>query len=154
MCVFCFPQMQSFLTNPRATSTTVSHLATHVQDLLPHVSPQKDVSFLPSIKHRCLKQGLPRRTLYTNYYVGDCSDLVFGVSLVDYATSRGLQEGDIPKLVKICIAEVDKRGLLSEGIYRVNFRPVLANVHTDEVPFLGLRSSCSCSGGILILYGL
>lgn len=52
--------------------------------------------------------------------MGDCSDLVFGVSLVDYATARGLPEGDIPKLVKLCIAEVDKRGLSSEGIYRVS----------------------------------
>ena len=45
--------------------------------------------------------------------------MIFGVSLVDYTTSRGLPDGSIPKLVHICIEEVEKRGLNSEGIYRV-----------------------------------
>lgn len=104
----------------RATSTTVAHLASHAQGYVSHISPQKEISFLTTLKPRYIKQSTPRRTLYTNYYVGDCNDLIFGVSLVDYATSRGLQEGDIPKLVRICIQEVDKRGLNSEGIYRVS----------------------------------
>lgn len=71
------------------------------------------------MKPRYVKYSIPGRTLYTNYYVGDCNDLIFGVGLVDYATSRSLQDGQIPKLVKICIDEVDKRGLNAEGIYRV-----------------------------------
>lgn len=66
-----------------------------------------------------MQQYCPRRTLYTNYYVGDCNDLIFGVSLVDYATSRGLQDGQVPKIMRICIHEVEKRGLTTEGIYRV-----------------------------------
>jgi RhoGAP domain len=47
--------------------------------------------------------------------------LIFGVSLVDYATARGLGEA-APKIVRICVQEVDQRGLGSEGIYRVSGR--------------------------------
>jgi len=45
---------------------------------------------------------------------------------VDYATARG-SENDVPKIIKICIDEVDRRGLDAEGIYRVSGRH--ANVH-------------------------
>lgn len=69
---------------------------------------------------RYMQVATPKRVLYTNYYVGDCNDLIFGVGLVDYATSRGLHDGELPKIVRICISEVDRRGLQSEGIYRVS----------------------------------
>ena len=92
----------------------------HAQGFVSRIFPQKDTYFLSSVIPRYLQQAIPRRTLYTNYYVGDCNDLIFGVSLVDYATSRSLHEGEVPKIVKICIAEVEKRGLNSEGIYRVS----------------------------------
>ena len=54
--------------------------------------------------------------------MGECNDLIFGFSLVDYATANGLPEGSIPKIVRICIEEIDKRGLETEGIYRVSLR--------------------------------
>jgi len=47
--------------------------------------------------------------------------LIFGVSLADYATARGI-ENDVPKVLRICIDELDKRGLDAEGIYRVSGR--------------------------------
>ena len=100
-----------------------------------------------------LKRALPP-TLYHNYIVGECCDLIFGTSLVDYATSRGMtgQPGvalglaaggkqvvkekggekakfadvaigsapeTVPRLVKLCVHDIDERGLMSEGIYRV-----------------------------------
>jgi hypothetical protein len=37
---------------------------------------------------------------------------------VDYATAKGLPDGAVPKIIRICIEEIDKRGLESEGIYR------------------------------------
>jgi len=52
--------------------------------------------------------------------VGPCNDLIFGFSLVDYATTKGLKDGAVPKIVRICIQEIDLRGLESEGIYRVS----------------------------------
>ena len=48
------------------------------------------------------------------------------MGLVDYANSRSLHEGEVPKIVRLCIAEIEKRGLNTEGIYRVSGR--LANV--------------------------
>lgn len=68
---------------------------------------------------RLLERAVPVRVLYMNYAVGECNDLIFGVSLVDYAQARTLTDGEIPKIVRICVQEVDRRGLESEGIYRV-----------------------------------
>jgi len=67
-----------------------------------------------------LASSIPNPIPYHNFYVGECRDLIFGFSLQDYATSRDLPEGEIPKIVRICIEEADRRGLDSEGIYRVS----------------------------------
>ncbi|THH11784.1 hypothetical protein EW145_g435 [Phellinidium pouzarii] len=122
-----------YLGNLVATNTTISHLATHAQNFLPLITSQKDLAFLSTARPRYVKQSIPKRSLYTNYYVGDCSDLVFGVGLVDYATSRGLQEGDTPKIIRSCIAEVEKRGLGSEGIYRVSGRHAVVHEMVHKV---------------------
>lgn len=94
---------------------------------------------------RSLALSIPPPTLYYNYQVGECQDLIFGVSLADYATARGI-ENDVPKVLKICIDEIDKRGLDAEGIYRVN--PWKARLYD---PFLlrivGLWSACERAGG-------
>jgi hypothetical protein len=60
--------------------------------------------------------------------VGECNDLIFGVSLADYATARALLEGEIPKIVRICIREIDQRGLEAEGIYRVSINESNINI--------------------------
>ena len=79
--------------------------------------------------------------LYYNYHVGECRDLIFGVSLADYATARG-SENDVPIVLRLCIEEIDKRGLDAEGIYRVS--PSRARLKTN--PFLlrveGFWSAC------------
>lgn len=67
-----------------------------------------------------LASSIPPPVLYHNFHVGECRDLIFGFSLQDYATARDLPEGEIPKVVRICIEEVDRRGLNAEGIYRVS----------------------------------
>ena len=67
-----------------------------------------------------LASALPKPVLYYNFFVGECRDLIFGFSLVDYATARNLSDGKIPRIVRLCIEEVDKRGLDLEGIYRVS----------------------------------
>ena len=66
-----------------------------------------------------LELSIPAPVLYYNYHVGECQDLIFGVSLADYATARGSENG-VPKILRICIDEIDKRGLDAEGIYRVS----------------------------------
>jgi hypothetical protein len=66
-----------------------------------------------------IESSIPGSVYYYNYHVGECKDLIFGVGLTDYATSKGLPEGEIPRIVQLCIEEVERRGLDSEGIYRV-----------------------------------
>lgn len=98
---------------------TQTQLSEHTRSMVTKVSPEKDVSLVSTHIPRALTSLIPKPIFYYNYNVGECSDLIFGVSLVDYATSRGLGETEIPKIVRICIQEVDERGLESEGIYRV-----------------------------------
>lgn len=90
--------------------------------MIDRISPSKDVQVLSQAIPRSLASAIPKSVLYWNYSVGECSDLIFGVNLVDYATARGLPDGDYPKILRICIREVDARGLDSEGIYRVSGR--------------------------------
>lgn len=66
-----------------------------------------------------LAAAVPRPVYYHNFNVGECKDLIFGVSLVDYATARNLAEGEVPKIVGICVRKIERRGLDAEGIYRV-----------------------------------
>ena len=90
-----------------------------------------------------LAASIPIPIPYHNFYVGECKDLIFGFSLQDYATARDLPEGEIPKIVKICIEEVDKRGLDAEGIYRVGPSRVFSSV-PSLTGWPGFRSSCLC----------
>jgi hypothetical protein len=85
------------------------------------MSPEKDVAKLKAHIPRSLASAIPDPILYQHGQVGFCNDLIFGISLVDYATAKCLQDGEVPKIVRSCIREIDERGLESEGIYRVGF---------------------------------
>jgi len=76
--------------------------------------------------------------------VGECHDLIFGFSLLDYATTKNLPDGEVPKVVKCCIAEIDKRGLEAEGIYRVRGVFLSADVSSHRLN-TGFGSSCYCA---------
>jgi hypothetical protein len=52
--------------------------------------------------------------------MGESKHLIMGVSLVDYASARSLKDNAIPRIVELCIREVEARGLNAEGIYRVS----------------------------------
>ena len=102
-----------------ATSTTQTQLSSHMRSNVEKISPEKDVAKLKTNIPRSLASAIPDPILYEHGLVGECNDLIFGFSLVDYATAKALPEGSVPKIVRICIDEIDKRGLESEGIYRV-----------------------------------
>ncbi|KAI0047664.1 RhoGAP-domain-containing protein [Auriscalpium vulgare] len=103
-----------------ATCQTQTHIASYAQDPVRQVDPRKDMEIMSGSVRRSLALAIPKPVLYYNYQVGECRDLIFGVSMVDYATARGLE--DAPKIIRLCIQEVDKRGLTTEGIYRVSGR--------------------------------
>jgi len=64
--------------------------------------------------------------------------LIFGFGLQDYATTKALPEGEIPKVLRICIEEIDKRGLDAEGIYQVS---PLAALPPSCLPLMGNQVS-------------
>lgn len=123
-----------------ATSTTQTQLSTHVRADIDRIAPAVDVGTIAQRVPRAIESAIPPPVLYHNYVVGDCEDLIFGVSLVNYAQARGLADNEIPKIVRLCIAEVDARGLNSEGIYRVSGRHAVVQelqrrIERDEKSF-------------------
>ncbi|KAI9456983.1 hypothetical protein BJY52DRAFT_1187588 [Lactarius psammicola] len=82
-----------------------------------------DTSDLRASFLRALSFSIPPPTLYRNYRPGANSDLIFGVPLVDLMTNRD----KMPKVMRMCIEEVEKRGLNTKEIYSVG-RPSDAEV--------------------------
>jgi hypothetical protein len=60
--------------------------------------------------------SIPPLTLYCNYRPDAYSDLIFGLPLVNPATSQD----NVPKVIRMCIEEVEKRGLDTPKIYPVS----------------------------------
>lgn len=120
-----------------ALFSTNLQLASHGAQQIEKVSTDRDLKGVNAYIAQSLASSIPTPILYHNYYVGECRDLIFGFSLQDYATARDLPEGEIPKIVRICIEEVDKRGLDVEGIYRVSpsaiLSPLCAPLPKDQV---------------------
>ncbi|KAH8989390.1 Rho GTPase activation protein [Lactarius hatsudake] len=77
-----------------------------------------DTSDLRGSFRRALSFSIPPRTLYHSYRPGEYSDLIFGVPLVDVETN----EDNVPKVMRMCIEEVEKRGLNTKGIYSLRRR--------------------------------
>jgi hypothetical protein len=75
-----------------------------------------DMSDLRASFRRALSFSLPPLTLYRNHRPGAYSDLIFGVPLVGVETD----EDNVPKVMKLCIQEVEKRGLNTKKIYSVS----------------------------------
>ena len=65
---------------------------------------------------RALRISIPPVTVYRNYHPGAPSESIFGVPLVDVTTD----EDTIPKVIRMCIEEVEKRGLNTKKIYSVS----------------------------------
>ncbi|KAF8269717.1 hypothetical protein EI94DRAFT_906828 [Lactarius quietus] len=59
--------------------------------------------------------SIPPLTLYCNYRPDAYSDLIFGLPLANPATNQG----HVPKVIRMCIEEVEKRGLDTHKIYSV-----------------------------------
>ncbi|KAF8265569.1 hypothetical protein EI94DRAFT_1787398 [Lactarius quietus] len=64
---------------------------------------------------RTLSISIPPQALYSNYRLGYFSQLVFGVPLVDLRA----KQGNVPTVMRMCIEEVEKRGLNTTKIYSV-----------------------------------
>ncbi|KAF9458728.1 hypothetical protein BDZ94DRAFT_1269896 [Collybia nuda] len=125
--------LEKYTDNMTATSTTQTQLSSHTRTIVDRISPEKDIAKLSAYIPRSLASAIPEPILYQHGQVGLCNDLIFGFGLVDYATAKGLQDGETPKIIRICIREMDQRGLESEGIYRVSGRHAIVQTLQHEV---------------------
>ncbi|KAH9029694.1 Rho GTPase activation protein [Lactarius pseudohatsudake] len=74
-----------------------------------------DTSDLRASFGHALSYSIPPLTLYCNYRPNAYSNLIFGVPLVNLTTNRDY----VPKVIRMCIEEVEKRGLDTHKIYSV-----------------------------------
>ena len=74
-----------------------------------------ETSDLKVFFRQALYFSIPPLTLYRNCRPGGYSNLIFGVPLVDL----GMTEENVPKVMRMCIEEVEKRGLNVDKIYSV-----------------------------------
>lgn len=75
-----------------------------------------DNSILRVSFRRALRFSTPPFTIYRNYHPGAHSDSLFGAPLVDITTDQD----NIPKVIRMCIEEVEQRGLTTKKIYSVS----------------------------------
>ncbi|KAJ3502317.1 hypothetical protein NLJ89_g8943 [Agrocybe chaxingu] len=150
--------LEKYSDNMTATTTTQTQLSSHMRSVIDRISPEKDISKLKTQIPRSLASAIPDPILYEHGLVGECNDLIFGFSLVDYATAKQLPEGAVPKIIRLCIEEIDKRGLEAEGIYRVSGRHAVVQalqheIEKDEDAFqFSSKDDVYCVASLLKLY--
>ncbi|KAF8334160.1 uncharacterized protein EI90DRAFT_2970532 [Cantharellus anzutake] len=109
-----------------STASICSSLANHGQTALTGISIKTDSERVHNFVEYAFLRSIPPQVYYWNYQVGECKDLIFGFSLVDYATDRGIvNSNEVPSLISKCITEIEMRGMDVGGIYRVSGRHAL-----------------------------
>ena len=102
----------------RTLSGKYHNLAINTKAVVKNALAGSDVSDLRASFRRALSFSIPPLTLYRKYSPpGVCSKLIFGVPLVDLETTQD----NVPEVMKMCIEEIEKRGLETKYIYVVSF---------------------------------
>ena len=97
-----------------------------------------DMSDLRASFRRAISFSTPPFTLYRNYHPGAYSESIFGVPLVEVKTDQD----NVPKVIRMCIEEVEKRGLNTKKIYSVSWsKRVLGLMFSIAVGFSHRRRS-------------
>ncbi|KAN0131220.1 hypothetical protein V8E53_010924 [Lactarius tabidus] len=97
------------------TRTKYNSLAINARAGFENVLIGRDTSGLRASFGHALSLSIPPLTLYCNYCPEPYSDLIFGVPLLNLATSQD----NVPKVIRTCIEEVERRGLDTHKIYSV-----------------------------------
>ncbi|KAH9051867.1 hypothetical protein EDB87DRAFT_1816926 [Lactarius vividus] len=95
--------------------TKRGNLATDIGAEVENALTGTDTSGLRMSLGHALSFSIPPLTLYCNYRPDAYSDLIFGIPLVNLSTDQ--ENG--PKVIRMCIEEVEKRGLNTHKIYSV-----------------------------------
>ncbi|KAI9433252.1 hypothetical protein H4582DRAFT_2131697 [Lactarius indigo] len=98
-----------------AACTKRGNLATNTGAEVEKALVIADTSSLRASFGHALSFSIPPLTLYCNYRPDAHSTLIFGVPLVNLTTDQG----NVPKVITMCIKEVEKRGLNAPKIYSV-----------------------------------
>ncbi|KAI9455781.1 hypothetical protein BJY52DRAFT_622458 [Lactarius psammicola] len=93
-----------------------TYLAINTRSEVGKALASPDTHDLAASFRRSLAFSTPPVTFYRNFRVGGYSDAIFGVTLADYASSRD-REDIVPKIIRVCTEEVEKRGLSANKIY-------------------------------------
>lgn len=107
-----------------------SSLRTHAEEVLQTSLVHLDDELVMVEKRLpSLSETHDSRVAYVNYQYGECKDLIFGVSLIDYAFTRAQQSAPTlggptkvqpPLIVRKCIQFIEERALDHQGIYRIS----------------------------------
>ncbi|KAN0139934.1 Rho GTPase activation protein [Lactarius tabidus] len=102
------------------TSAKYDTLAISTRVEVEKVLARKDTSEsnLRASFRRALSFSIPPPTFYRNYCPGAHSDLILGVPLVDLETNPD----NVSKVMRICMEEIEKRGLDTKRIYLLRQR--------------------------------
>ena len=93
-----------------------NNLAMSARTRVENVFAGTDTSGLRASFGHAFSLSIPPLTLYCNYRPEPYSDLIFGIPLPNPATSHE----SVPKVIRMCIEEVEKRGLDTHKIYSVS----------------------------------
>ena len=91
-------------------------LATSARAKVEEAFARTDTSGLRASFDHGFSLSVPPLTLYCNYRPDAYSDLIFGLPSVNPTTSQD----NVPKVIRMCIEEVEKRGLETPKIYPVS----------------------------------
>jgi hypothetical protein len=105
-----------FDTACNTTCAKYDNLAMNTKAEVENILDRTDTSDLRASFRRALFFSIPPLTLYHNFRPGAYSNLTFGVPLVDHERN----EDNVPKIMRMCIDEVEKRGLNTNKIYSVS----------------------------------
>jgi hypothetical protein len=98
------------------TRTRYNSLAINARAGVENVLIGRDTSGLRASFGHTLSLSIPPLTLYCNYRPEPYSDLIFGVPLLNAATSQD----NVSRVIRTCIEEVERRGLDTHKIYSVS----------------------------------
>jgi hypothetical protein len=105
-----------FDTDCSTARTKCNDLAMNARARVKKVFAGTDTSGLRASFGHAFSLSVPPLTLYCNARPEPYSDLIFGVPLLNSATSQDY----VPKVIRMCIEEVEKRGLDTHKIYSVS----------------------------------
>jgi hypothetical protein len=91
-------------------------LATRTRSEVEKALAGRDTSDLRASFRQALSFAIPPPALYRNYRPGAYSRFIFGVPLGDLETDQDR----VPKLMRMCMDEVELRGLNTKNIYSVS----------------------------------